>query len=305
MAKWGEYKPDVDAELDRLKREDPQTYAQIMNYAYHPPGMSTDDQNKLYGPAWNRLVAGGMDKDRAANLLLMTRNVYKFGDKPVDDLIPADGVISPGQFMGGLPERGFLLKGAQAAGDAAAKDVIRADLDKFIAEMMGPVSPNDPVYTALLQGGTDAAQASAAQAGLSGRSGLAGTQAASVAQQNVTPYLAQRQSLGLQAQGLRANHELGLEGLAQGWDKINSAKADAQWAAEQNARQTAMGLVGTTLGTIGSMYGLPVTPTMGGQFGASLASLGDTGPKYTSGSNYATRNTAPRNPGKPGRGEGF
>lgn len=305
MAKWGEYKPDVDPELDKIKAENPQLYAQVMNYAVHPPGMSRDDQNKLYGPAWNALVARGMDKEKAANFLLLTRNVYKFGDKPTDDLIPAEGVISPAQFFGGLPERGFMLKGAQAADDAAAKDVIRADLDKFITEMMGPVSPNDPVYMALMQGGADAAQASAAQAGLSGRSGLAGTQAASVAQANVTPYLAQRQSLGLQAQGLRSNHELGLEGLAQGWDKINSAKADATWAANQNARQAGMAAVGTALGAVGSMYGLPVTPTMGAQFGGGLASIGDTGPKYTSSSNYGSRNSLSGSSRRPGTGEGF
>ena len=303
---WNMYKAEIDAEYEKIKKQDPVAFALIQSVNLAPTegitsGAGHKAFNELFGSAYKRLMDMGYSEAQAEQILKIGRNVAVAPAKPIDDLIAAPGVISPNQLVNGLPAAGFLS--AKPGDDEAAKDVIRADLDKFIKEMMGPVSPTDPIYQQLIQGGTDAAQASAGAAGLSGRSGLAGTQAASVAQQNVAPYMAQRASLGLQAQGLRSNHELGLEGLAQGWEKINMGKADAAWAADQNAKQAAMGAIGTTLGTLGSMYGLPVTPTMGGQFGAGLASIGDKGPQYSSGPNYSTRNTY--KPRKGGNGEGF
>lgn len=301
--RWNEYRPQVEAEYESIRAKDPELAAALYDI-FKPSQLIVNKDKDAWAAQWKathaRLVKAGYSAEAAQDLMMLGRNVSNAGDKPIDDLIPAEGVYTGSQFMGGLPQ---LTPSDQLGNDDAAKDVIRADLDKFIKEMMGPVSPTDPIYQQLIQGGTDAAQAAAGAAGLSGRSGLAGTQAASVAQQNVAPYMAQRASLGLQAQGLRSNHELGLEGLAQGWEKINMGKADAAWASEQNAKQAAMGAIGTTLGTLGSMYGLPVTPTMGGQFGAGLASIGDKGPQYSSGPNYSTRNTY--KPRKGGNGEGF
>lgn len=304
--RWNEYRPQIEAEYERIRKEDPELAAAV--YDIFKPSRKIIEKDDATWQAWQaqwgstkkRLMARGMSDAEAQRFMMLGRNVHHAGDKPIDDLVADENVVPGSGMPGGLPQ---LIPADQLGNDDAAKDVIRADLDKFIKEMMGPVSPTDPIYQQLIQGGTDAAQASAGAAGLSGRSGLAGTQAASVAQQNVAPYMAQRASLGLQAQGLRSNHELGLEGLAQGWEKINMGKADAAWASEQNSKQAAMGAIGTTLGTLGSLYGLPVTPTMGGQFGAGLASIGDKGPQYSSGPNYSTRNTY--KPRKGGNGEGF
>lgn len=166
---------------------------------------------------------------------------------------------------------------SQAAADQAAADQrtgITNQIQAFVNSMLGPMDPNDPVHKGLVQMGTNAAQASAGRGGLSGRSGLAGTQAASVAQANALPYLQARSSLGLQAQGLLNNRDLGLGQLNQDWAKFmtdrNDRIAGLQAGAQQQQNSMIGSLIGGGLGALGFIGG----PALGSATMGAGASLG-------------------------------
>lgn len=181
----------------------------------------------------------------------------------------------------------------RAAAEAKAKgeqDAISARMQAFIDNMLGPMDKNDPVYQGLLQAGTDAAQKSAGGAGLSGRSTLAGTQAASVAQQNVMPWMAARQQAGAQMLNQLNNRDISLSNLSLGQQQINNGMAESQ----ANAQRNTMGTVGSLAGgVLGSIYGGPGGGAAGAALGGSLGGvIGGGGaptysaPTYRPGSGY-------------------
>lgn len=172
----------------------------------------------------------------------------------------------------------------KAKADAAAKasqDNIAARMQAFIDEMLGPMDTNDPVYRGLMQAGVDAAQKHGGQAGLAGRSTLAGTQAASVAQQNVLPWMAARQQAGQQMLGQLSNRDISLGSLALGQQQVNNGLAESQSNANKNTLAT-LGAVGG--GIIGGIYGGPGGAAAGSQIGGgvmgSLGGGGSSGPSY-------------------------
>lgn len=182
----------------------------------------------------------------------------------------------------------------QEAADAATKgqqDDISAKMDAFIKSMLGPMDQNDPVYRGLMQAGTDAAQRHAGSAGLAGRSTLAGTQSASVAQQNVLPWMQARQQAGAQMLQARSGRDLSLGQLAQGQQTINNGMAESQYNAAQNTGRTWGSLAG---GAIGSAFGGPGGGAIGSQLGGAAggAIAGGAGP------------AAPQSTWRPGRSLG-
>lgn len=168
---------------------------------------------------------------------------------------------------------GDLTTQANAAAEAAAttrRNDINAQLDAFIQSMLPGAAPNDPVYQQLIKAGTNAAQASAGRGGLSGRSSLAGTQAASTAQANIAPYMAARASLGLQAQNLRNNREISLGQLDQDWAKFQTTRNDQLASASAGGLQQQNSMIGSILG--GAIGGLGF---LGGpQLGAATMGMG-------------------------------
>lgn len=193
-------------------------------------------------------------------------------------------------FPGPMPRLGEGVLKAEEAAKASgpnAQDLISARMQKFIDSMMGPVDPNDPVYRGLMQAGVDAAQRHAGGAGLAGRSTLAGTQAASVAQQNIQPYLASRQQAGAQMLANLSNRDISLGNLALGQQSLDRGAADAQWAAKQNQYQAIGSALGTGLGAVaGGYFGGAEGAKMGMQAGSSLGgglggvAAGGSGPSY-------------------------
>ncbi len=188
-----------------------------------------------------------------------------------------------GDIMGNDTPQEAARKKAEA--DAAAakgqQDDISARMDAFIKSMLGPVDQNDPVYRGLMQAGTDAAQAHAGSAGLAGRSTLAGTQSASVAQQNVQPWLASRQQAGAQMLAQRSNRDISLGNLAQGQQTINNGMAESQYNAAQNTGRTWGSLAGGALGTaFGGPGGGMAGASLGGSLGGAVA--GGAGPAQSS-----------------------
>ena len=177
--------------------------------------------------------------------------------------------------LGFIAEREAADAAAKAAEEDAARAAgVRGRLDAFAKEMMGDVSPDDPVLRQLLQAGTDAAQASAGQAGLSGRSGLAGTQAASLGQVNTLPYLQQRKVLGQQALTTLGNLDLGYTQLQSAENQYMQNRADLlageKWKAGMEAAQGPLGMFGTVAGgVIGAYAGGPQGAMAGAQIGGS------------------------------------
>lgn len=161
------------------------------------------------------------------------------------------------------------------------QDAIAARMQAFIDSMLGPMNKNDPVYRGLVQAGTDAAQQSAGRGGLSGRSTLAGTQAASVAQQNVQPWMAARQGAGAQMLTQLSNRDISLGNLAQGQQQIDAGLAESKSNADKNFWST-LGSVGG--GIVGGYFGGPggaqAGAQIGGGIGGSLAGGGAGGPSY-------------------------
>ncbi|MHB1098583.1 MAG: hypothetical protein ACYCZR_03430 [Burkholderiales bacterium] len=149
------------------------------------------------------------------------------------------------------------------------QDGISARMQAFIREMLGDFDTNDPVYRGLIQAGTDAAQQSAGRAGLAGRSTLAGTQAASVAQQNVQPWMAARKAAGAQMLTQLSNRDISLGNLAQGQQQIDAGLAASKNAAEKNFWGT-LGAVGG--GVLGAYVGGPGGAQAGAQIGSGAMS---------------------------------
>lgn len=167
---------------------------------------------------------------------------------------------------------------AEAAARAAQIDQISARMQAFIAELAGPVKGTS-VYEGLMQAGLDAAQKHAGSAGLAGRSTLAGTQAASVAQQNVQPWLAARQGVRAQMLGQLSNRDISLANIAQGQQRINQGMAESQYNATKNTLGT-VGAIGG--GILGGIYGGPGGATVGSQLGsAALGTIGGGQAPYT------------------------
>lgn len=319
--KWGDFVPYVTSRLDRLSPE-----ARYMA----EDAIGKTDRKDAVAALQNEL---GMSESQAEGFLRLFRETRKQPGVDVEASRNFLGGFAPNGVMSGnlKPRNEYasdeeyqtavlnLMGLSPDAPDQAAQDQEAAKIEgqkagvierlkAFATEMLGPVGDNDPVYNMLVQSGTDAAQASAAQAGLSGRSGLAGTQAASVAQQNSLPYLAQRQSQGLGALNAAGNMELGLQGLndAEGryrQDRLDSI-AEANWKASQNQMQTALSLGGSVLGGVGGyMAGGAQGIAPGMQFGGSLAAGAGSlaGPQAPTYSTYKP----PKGPRGPSGGAGY
>lgn len=183
---------------------------------------------------------------------------------------------------------------AEAAARAGQQDQITARMQAFIDELAGPVK-GTPVYEGLMQAGLDAAQKHAGSAGLAGRSTLAGTQAASVAQQNVQPWLAARQGVRAQMLGQLSNRDVSLANIAQGQQQINQGMAESQYNATKNTMGT-LGAIGG--GILGGIYGGPGGATVGSQLGgAALGTIGGGQAPYTPSSYNPGSNWKPRGGG--------
>lgn len=311
MTTWNDFRNYVDSRLAKLT---PEGLAAVRQ-AQMANG-NVDLRQKAADAISSQL---GMTPNEALSLALLSENVWQRPDQNVQDSRDMAGNVFWNAEGGNrLPDRSAygseadyqnavlsmfglptLAQEAEksaaeqaAAAEESGRNNVRNKIAAFAHEMLGSVSANDPVYSALLQGGTDAAQASAGAAGLSGRSGLAGTQAASVAQQNVTPYLTQRKSLGLNALGTAANLDLNYAQLAQADNQYmqnrNDLIAGEKWKAGQNGAQSLGGTIGAVGGGIlGAYFGGPQGAAMGAQAGygagSSLATLGQpSAPTYSS-----------------------
>lgn len=196
-----------------------------------------------------------------------------------------EGIFSGDRTLMGTDSAQGLAK-KKAAADAAAaqgqQDSISARMQAFIDSMLGPMDANDPVYQGLMQAGLDAAQKHSGQAGLAGRSTLAGTQAASVAQQNVQPWMAARLGAGQQMLTSLSGRDISLGNLALGQQQVNQGLAESQ----SNAAKNTMGTIGSVGGgIIGGIYGGPGGAAAGSSIGGgvlgSLGGGGASGPGYT------------------------
>lgn len=181
------------------------------------------------------------------------------------------------------------------AQDAAMAEGRRRDVNNqiqtFIDDMTGPSRSNDPIRMGLLRAGVDSAQAAAGAAGIDARSGLAGTQAASLGQANLLPYETQRASLRQQGLGVLNQRDLTQQQMDDAWASMMLARQDkaseAAWAGQMNSAQGLGGAIGTGLGALGFIGGPAVgaaTMSAGGALGGGLASLGaPQAPTYTQG----------------------
>lgn len=171
-------------------------------------------------------------------------------------------------------------------GEAAGRQSITEQIQKFVDSMTGASRPDDPVRMSLIQAGTDAAQKSAGAAGLAGRSTLAGTQAASVAQQNLAPYEAQRASMRGQGLNLLNQRDIGLGQLANSAMDLQNQAAAGKWAAQQNQNQGIGAAIGAGVGALGFIGGPALgaaTMSAGSALGGGLGGLagGGSGPSYS------------------------
>ena len=314
--KWTDLTSQVDAVLGQLP---PDEVAAIQS-ATSSKTMNAPDYQNQWSHAYDLLLSHGFTPEKAQALLQLTQNVKVRGNNVIGDMFDGSAGLAGLKKVlgdnlesdaGGAFRAAFGLKNAdeQAAADAEqitadkaakAKADLTTQIQGFVDSMLGKVDPvtgqrvgadpNDPVRLSLLQAGTDAAQMSAAQGGLSGDSTLAGTQAASVAQQNLAPYEAQKKSLGLQGLSLLNQRDIGLGQLQQGWagldqgqQNISNAAADAKWAGEQNQRQAIGSAIGGTLGTVaGAYFGMPSLGQAGASLGGGIGgATGPSSPSYT------------------------
>ena len=216
--------------------------------------------------------------------------------------------------LGFIAEREAEEAAAKVAEEEAARaQGIRAKLEGFAAEMLGDVAPNDPVYMQLIQAGTDASQAAAGAAGLDARSGLAGTQAASLGQVNALPYLQQRKAMGKDALTTIGNLDLGYQQLATADAQFAQNRKDLlageNWKAGMEAAQGPLGAFGTVLGGIVGAYaggpqGAMAGAQIGGSGGRSLGAM-----NYAQSPTFSTYQPSSTwmkgGSGKGGKGEGF
>jgi hypothetical protein len=156
-----------------------------------------------------------------------------------------------------------------AAADKAAGDNINAQLQTFINQMSGTVSPNDPIYKALTMYGDAKASSNAAMAGL-GQTGMAMAAGQQGGQQAAVPYLQARSGMALQGMNALSQRDLGLRQNALQALQMQNGVTASNYAAQQN--QAAM--VGSTLGgvldTVATAYGYPT----GGAGAKILGGLG-------------------------------
>lgn len=304
--KWKDFAPYAEARFSRLTPEQRHLVGQAMIGKPSDVGGPWNDwYAKRFSDASQALqIQLKIDKSEADGLLSLAKAARENPEGEVTDSAgkfwtPLETLPTRDKFGSDEEYRNALMKMAgqkdfteQAADAQVEKDAAdtAANLDStinririFAAEMLGDVSPDDPVMQGLLQSGMDAAQASAGQAGLSGRSGLAGTQAASVAQQNTLPYLSQRKSLGLSALGTAGNMELGLADMAAAEHRLvterNDMVAAERWKGMQNAAQGIWGGIGAVGGGIiggylGGPQGAAAGASAGAAGGASLGTIG-------------------------------
>ena len=304
--KWKDFAPYTKARFSKLNPEGQELINKVMIGRPAAIGGPWNDwYEKRFVDASTALqVQLGIDKIEADGLLRLAQTAQNNPEDevtdaagkfwtPLETLPTRDKFASDEDYRNALMkmagQKDFAQQEADAKVDKAAADTA-ANLDStinrirmFAAEMLGPVAPDDPVMQGLMQSGIDAAQASAAQAGLSGRSGLAGTQAASVAQQNTLPYLGQRQSLGLSALSAAGNMELGLADMAAAEQKFmqdrNDMMAAERWKGQQNAAQGLWGGIGAVGGALlggylGGPQGAAAGASAGAAGGASLGTIG-------------------------------
>lgn len=322
--KYADFKPSLDAVLAKLSPEDYQAFDSAMRSLW--AGHQYRDQKKVtqsdIDAQWVLINKLGLSNVEARGLVGLASGVMFKPDEPVTeaqmakksmfDIIPerkgyskfdtdSDFISAVLQSYGLAPEFYVPTPENQSPGEAGAQDAataeagkqkdVRAQMQAFIDSLTGPSAPNDPVRMALTQAGIDAAQKSAGAGGLRGT--LAQTQAASVAQQNVLPYEAQRQQLRGQALGALGNYELSGQQLAQQQAQFEQQRQDIiaenKWKGEQNQGQGMWGTIGAIGGgIIGAYAGGPQGAMMGAQLGSSaLGGMASAG--QPSSPNYQTR----------------
>lgn len=163
-----------------------------------------------------------------------------------------------------------------------AKDDITARMNAFITAMGIPPDMSNPVYAGLVNAGTSAAGRMQGQAGVAGRSGMAGTQAASVVQANLLPYMQSREQAGAQMLQSLNGRDISLGQLAQGQQNINNGLAESQSNAAKNTASSLGSIGGGILGgVIGGPGGAAAGSQIGSGFLGSLAGGGGSGPNYS------------------------
>jgi hypothetical protein len=180
-----------------------------------------------------------------------------------------------GDIMGNDTEKEIARKKSESAAAAAGAqhDDITARMNAFIQAMGIPPDMSNPVYAGLINAGTAAAGRMQGNAGLSGRSGLAGTQAASVVQANTQPYLASREAAGADMLKAVSGRDVSLGQLDMAQQQVNNGLAESQSNANKNTWSSLAGLAG---GVVGGPGGAMLASGVAG----SLAGGGGSGPSY-------------------------
>lgn len=243
----------------------------------------------------------GIGRDRADRLIVIWDNLLYQRDKPIQtDLRPNDfasqeeyknailaeiGLTPEASSVRTVAEEEAAAVDIAAAEEAAKRNDVNSRIQSFIDSMTGPSDPNDPVRRALIQAGTDAAQASAGSSGV--RGGLANTAAASMVQANITPYETQRAQLRGQGVDLLSRYDLGLQQVQLGYDQLEAQQRAAEqqrldmlaqnsYAGEMARRQGIGAAIGTGLGALGFIGGPALgaaTMAAGGAIGGSLGGM--------------------------------
>jgi hypothetical protein len=166
-----------------------------------------------------------------------------------------------------------------AAAANAPSSAGRGALAKFMNDMMGTVSPNDPIFQGLSQLAGATAGRSASMGGFASDAGYGAYMTENQKRNSVMPYLQQRQALGGQAAQALMGAELSDAQLAEQARQFNALQdlrlAEAQnkaaqqnFAAEQNKGGMIGGIIGAGIGAIPGLIG--AIPTGG----ASLSLIG-------------------------------
>jgi hypothetical protein len=174
--------------------------------------------------------------------------------------------------------------GINPAAGGAAGDAINAKLAAFIQSVSGSLDPNDPIARTLQQYGAGAAGTAAANAGIKGGMSVAASEQGANAA--LLPYLQQRKQLELQGVGALSQRDLALRQAALQELQMKNQASAANFAMQQNQLASVGSAVGGVLGTVGQMYGLPVSGSMGSQLVGGLAGMGAQGGYQSGNSNY-------------------
>lgn len=314
MATWSAHSGTVNNVFSTLNsKATPEELAIVSAYIDNPKGMGKEADAR-FNPARDVLKKYGLSQEDADDFLGLAWNVKNHPDGTIGTFSPKAGTWGVANFhdkAGAKDPAAFMQKlqgwrdqtqaqnGAAEAEAAATKEAsgvkdIRGQIQAFVDSMTGSSRADDPVRMALLQQGTDAAQRSLGQSGVRGT--LAGTQAASVAQQNVLPYEAQRAQMRAQGLGMLSQHNQGLGQLQLGFDNLQMQQMNAQqaradmiaqqrYAAQAGQAQAIGGAIGMGLGTAaGAYFGMPQLGQVGGQLGGSIGGMaGPQMPNYSQG----------------------